>query len=347
VCGRRRACHIIWFPMRKGLKIVGWILLVVVVLAVVSTGVARVIAGRKYNHRWTTHAVSFPIPFPLSEAEIEALRAERRAAGAPAADPLAGVDLNAAALTRAIARGERLVKTRVGCDGCHGGDFGGRVLINQAIVGYWAPPNLTSGAGGVTHDFSPADWDRAVRHGVRHTGQSSSMPSTEFLNLSDHELSDVVAYIRSRPAVDRTLEPVGIGPVFSFVVAFGASSLPAFTIDHQKPHPIEPPVEAASVELGEHIAQVCRGCHGGRLSGGKVAGDPNMPIVANLTPHETGLKGWTEMDFFRALREGKRKDGTDILPQMPWKAYGKMNDVELKALWAYLQTVAPLAKGNH
>ncbi|MEO8484288.1 MAG: hypothetical protein ABI634_18915 [Acidobacteriota bacterium] len=42
-----------------------------------------------------------------------------------------------------------------------------------------------------------------------------------------------------------------------------------------------------------------------------------MPIVANITPHETGLKGWTEADFFRALREGKRKDGTDILTAMP------------------------------
>ena len=72
-----------------------------------------------------------------------------------------------------------------------------------------------------------------------------------------------------------------------------------------------------------------------------------MPIVANLTPHETGLKGWTEADFIRALREGKRKDGTDILPAMPWKAYGQMKDVEIKALWAYLQTVPPAAKGNH
>ena len=249
------------------------------------------------------------------------------------------MDLEAAALARAVARGEHLVKTRVGCNGCHGADLGGKVLIDQAMVGYWAAPNLTSGAGGVTRGFTAADWDRAVRHGVRHTGQSSSMPSIEFLNLSDHELSDIVAYIRSRPPVDRTMKPVGIGPLFSFVVAFGADSLLAFAIDHQKAHPVEPPVEAASVELGEHIAQVCRGCHGEHLSGGKVAGDPNMPIVANITPHETGLKGWTEADFIRALREGKRKDGTDILPQMPWKAYGQMNDIELKALWAYLQTV--------
>jgi len=333
--------------MRKFLKVFVWILGVVLVLALSAVGVARVIAGRKYNKQWTTHEVSFAIPFPLSAAELETLGAERIAAGAVAADPLAGVDLKAVTRSRAIARGEHLVKTRVGCEGCHGADLGGHVLIDEAIVGYWAPPNLTSGAGSVTRGFSAADWDRAVRHGVRHTGQSSSMPATEFLNLSDHELSDIVAYIQSRPPVDRTMKPIGIGPVFSFVVGFGSDALPAFGTDHQKPHPVEPPVESASVELGAHIAQVCRGCHGEHLSGGKIAGDPNMPIVANITPHETGLKGWTEADFLRALHDGKRKDGTDILPQMPWKAYGLMNDVELRALWAYLQTVTPMLKGSH
>ena len=51
-------------------------------------------------------------------------------------------------------------------------------------------------------------------------------------------------------------------------------------------------------------------------------------------------------DFARALREGKRKDGTAIDKMMPWKAYGQMTDTELKALWAYLQTVPALEKGN-
>ena len=130
------------------------------------------------------------------------------------------------------------------------------------------------------------------------------------------------------------------------MVAFGADTLAAYDVDHYKPHAVEPPVEAASVELGRHIAQVCLGCHGANLSGGKIAGDPNMPLVANITPHESGLKGWTEADFFRALREGKRKDGSGILPQMPWQAYGQMSDVEIKALWAYLQTVPSSEKGE-
>ena len=66
--------------MRKMLKVVVWILGVVVVLALGATGVARVIAGRKYERHWATHDASFPIPFPLSAAEVETLRAERLAA---------------------------------------------------------------------------------------------------------------------------------------------------------------------------------------------------------------------------------------------------------------------------
>src|SRR6185503_12025406 len=153
--------------MRRFLKYVTWAAGVVLLLAIAAMAVARIIAGRKYNTHWTTHTVSFPIPFPLSAVELETLRAERLAAGAPATDPLAGVDLKTAALTRAIRRGEHLVKTRVACNGCHG---------------------------------------------VRHTGQSSSMPSLEFVNLSDHELSDIAAYVQSRAPVNRTQKPIWIGP---------------------------------------------------------------------------------------------------------------------------------------
>jgi mono/diheme cytochrome c family protein len=173
------------------------------------------------------------------------------------------------------------------------------------------------------------------------------MPVVEFVNLSDRELSDIVAYIRSEPPVNRDMGAVRLGPVFAFLIATDPKALGAFTIDHEKAHAVEPPAEVASAELGRHIVQVCRGCHGENLSGGKLAGDPDMPIVANLTPHETGLKGWVEADFIRAIREGKRKDGTDISRMMPWQAYGRMTDTELKAIWAYLQTVPPREKGNH
>jgi mono/diheme cytochrome c family protein len=333
--------------MKKVLKIVAWGLATIVVLALVAWFIAYRIAVGRYEKSWTVHTVDFPVPFALNEDELAALRADRVATGASAQDPLAGVDLKEVALEQAIRRGQHIVESRTRCSGCHGKDFGGAAIIDIALVAHWVAPNLTTGEGSVTKAFTASDWDRAVRHGVRHNGHTSSMPSQEFVNLSDHELSDIVAYIRSMPAVDRDMGGVKFGPVFEFVIATDSSALVAFTLDHDKAHAVEPPIEAPSVELGRYLAQVCRGCHGAQLSGGKLTGDPDMPIVANLTPHETGLKSWSEGDFIRALREGKRKDGTPISPMMPWQAFGKMSDTELKAVWAYLQTVPALGKGNH
>lgn len=334
--------------MRRWLRWLAWAFGAVIVLAAAFGLWAYVSAMRAYDRRWTPHVQSFAVPFPLDADDRAALARERVAAGAPPADPLAGVDLDAAARARAIARGRHLVESRVGCNGCHGADFGGRVLIDSVFIGYWAAPNLTTGRGSVTRNFAAADWDHAVRHGLRHDLRTSSMPVQDFRNLSDHELSDIVSYIRSAPPVDREIAPVRLGPLFSIIVATDRdTNLVAYTIDQQKPHDAEPPPAASTITFGQHIAQVCTGCHGPTFSGGKVQGDPSMPVVANLTPDPTGLAGWTQADFFHALRDGVRKDGTSIAPAMPWKTYGQMSDVELEALWAYLRTLPPREKGHH
>ena len=333
--------------MKRMLKYVGWGLAAILGVALIAWVWANQVATSRYEQQWTVHKADFPIPFPVSAADLATLRAERILAGAPEADPLAGVDIQALALERAIKRGKHIVNSRVSCDGCHGSDFGGAAVVDIALVGHWVAPNLTTGEGSVTKGFTANEWDRAVRHGVRRNGKSSSMPSGDFSNLTDHELSDIVTYIRSMPPVNRDMGAVKLGPVFAFMIATDPNAFTAAMIDHDKAHVLEPPAESPSVELGQHIVHVCRGCHGPQLSGGTLAGDPDMPVVANITPHATGLKSWNEADFIRALREGKRKDGTAISKMMPWQAYGQMTDAELKAVWAYLQTVPPLEKGNH
>jgi mono/diheme cytochrome c family protein len=328
------------------LKMFAGLILLIVVAALGFYFWAVRTAATKYERHWTAHVAAFPIPFPLDSAGLDELRQMRIAAGASAKDPLAGVDVAAVANERAVRNGERLIRSRLGCASCHGEDFGGAVIIDVPMVGYWAAPNLTLGHGGVTSGFSASDWDLAVRHGIRHTGQSSSMPSGEFIGLADHDLSDVIAYIKSHPPVDRLMPAVRLGPVFSLLTALDPNALPAFTVDHQRSHRVEPPREEASVELGDYIAQNCRGCHNPKLSGGKLQGDPNMPIVANLTPDATGIKGWSEADFIRSMREGKRPDGSAISEKMPWLQFKNMSDVELKAIWAYLQTLPAVPKGR-
>jgi mono/diheme cytochrome c family protein len=319
--------------MRKPIRIVLSVVLALAVLALAACGWALATANARYNRHWNIHTAQFPIPFPLDPGD-PAL------AGAPGA-------ADSVATARAVERGAHLVNARVGCMGCHGPDLAGAVLIEAPVLGYWAAPNLTAGRGGITRGFGAREWDMAVRHGVRHTGLSSSMPCGEFVTLSDRELSDIVAYVRSLPPVDREIAPPRFGPVFAFLLALDPKSLPAYVIDHRVAHAAEPPPEAVTPEFGRHIAQVCTGCHGEHFSGGKVQGDPNMPLVANLTPHETGLKAWTEADFVRAMRLGRRPDDSAIAEAMPWRVYGQMTDTELAAVWTYLRTLPPRPKGNH
>lgn len=66
---------------------------------------------------------------------------------------------------------------------------------------------------------------------------------------------------------------------------------------------------------------------------------------ANLTPDQnTGLGIWTEDMFIKAMRTG-RHFGTSspILPPMPWPAYAAMTDQDLRAVFAYLRSIPPVA----
>jgi hypothetical protein len=75
------------------------------------------------------------------------------------------------------------------------------------------------------------------------------------------------------------------------------------------------------------------------------SGPWGMTFATNLTPHATGLGSWTEEAFVRAMRTGKRlgdPDRRSMLPPMPWRHYRSMTDADLRAIWAYLQSIPPL-----
>jgi len=74
------------------------------------------------------------------------------------------------------------------------------------------------------------------------------------------------------------------------------------------------------------------------------AGPWGVSFTANLTPDkETGLGDWTEEQFIAAIRTGKHQGkGRQILPPMPYPVYANLVDDEIKALWAYLQSLAPV-----
>jgi len=71
-----------------------------------------------------------------------------------------------------------------------------------------------------------------------------------------------------------------------------------------------------------------------------------MPTPLNLTPHETGLKGWTQEDFNNLLNKGDRKNGKKLHPFMPIENYSLMDDTEKQALYAYFMSLPPKPFGG-
>ena len=248
----------------------------------------------------------------------------------------------------AVARGEHLAITR-GCTDCHDKDLGGKVMMEAPAIGRMAGPNLTHGSGGLPPGFGDADYERAIRHGVKLDGRAILfMPTRDFAALSDADTADLVAYVKSRPPVDRTLAPSYIGPVGRALFAFGQlPMLEARLIDQHATH-VARVENAATVEFGNYLARACTGCHGQHFSGGPIPGvPPDFPIPANITPDAaTGIGAYTKDDFYRVFREGKKRDGSAVNTFMPWQAMGRFTDTELDALWAYLCTVPALPKGH-
>lgn len=75
------------------------------------------------------------------------------------------------------------------------------------------------------------------------------------------------------------------------------------------------------------------------------AGPWGISYTRNLTPDkETGLGDWTEQQFVDTIRTGRRQGrGREILPPMPWPAFKNLNDADLKAIFAYLQSLPPVS----
>jgi mono/diheme cytochrome c family protein len=351
-----------WYP--NSMKRLIAVLLGLVALLVLAAGGLLMWAGAATESRlaqtFEAHEVDFPVPFPLTDEELAQLRAETAATqpeGAaapveaePAPDPLADLDLDAIALERAVERGKHMVAARYVCIECHGADFGGGTMIDGMPMARIFGPNLTQGEGSVVKDYTLTDWDLIVRHGIKPDGRPALMPSEDFVNMSDRELSDILAYIGSMAPVDKPSLAPEFGPVGKMLVA--AEKLPLSAEghhDHHAAHAAEPPDTAVSVEFWKHLASVCVGCHRPDFSGGPiVGGDPSWLPASNLTKHAQGLEGWTFEDFRKAIVDGVRKDGSEVrAPMSLMTPYAKkMTDTELQALWTFIESLEAKPTGT-
>jgi mono/diheme cytochrome c family protein len=121
----------------------------------------------------------------------------------------------------------------------------------------------------------------------------------------------------------------------------------------------DPAAAKSEVERGRYlvITMGCNDCHTPgtlfgapdfkrELSGSELGwrGPWGTSFPRNLTPDpETGLGKWTAEEMANTLRTGVRKDGSVLLPPMPWPNTSQMTEADLHALVAYLRSLPPVS----
>jgi hypothetical protein len=241
-----------------------------------------------------------------------------------------------------LARGKHLAEAVASCTNadCHGADLAGGKLTEVGPLLTMQPPNITKGGLGAT--YTDAEIARLIRHGVKKDGRTARMmPSNEFNWISESDLVAIVSFVRSMPAVDKPNGPMVIKPLAKILDRRNAFPLDiARRIDHQNIELAPPP--SPTRDYGRFLGKLCSGCHGEAFAGGPIPGaPPDLPVPLNLTPHETGLKGYTYEDFWKILDTGTRKDGRKLADFMPFASVRNMDETERKALWAYLSSLPP------
>ena len=112
---------------------------------------------------------------------------------------------------------------------------------------------------------------------------------------------------------------------------------------------------SAQIARGEYLARVgnCAGCHTARggeaYAGGRAVETPFGAIYAgNLTPDtESGIGAWSSSAFFRAMHEGRSRDGRLLYPAFPYPNMTLTTREDSDAIYAYLlNTVKPVALPN-
>lgn len=237
-----------------------------------------------------------------------------------------------------LAKGKRLSMVK-GCIECHGNDLGGKVIHEDFMLGRLVSANLTKGKGGLPKEYSVTDWVLALKHGIRKDGKPLVfMPSHEFYVLSEDDMKAIIAYCATVPPVDNELPGFKIGPVARILSDVGTFPLvPAEMIDHQH-NMVKTVKEEISVEFGKYLSTSCQGCHKETMKGGEALA-PGLPVVADIS--STGNPGkWTEDEFIQTLRTGVTPEGKTLNPaEMPWPMAKELTDVELKALFKYLNSI--------
>lgn len=185
----------------------------------------------------------------------------------------------------------------------------------------------------------------AIKTGVKPDGTVlfPVMPYHVYNGMADQDVEDIIAYLKSVPAVnnsvpERTVSTEGM-PVLPFqqdIVAPESTDLSArgaYLVNHVMGctdchTPIDPTTGAPLME--KYLA--------GRQP---YEGPWGIVYGGNITPHtETGIGSWTNEEVKRAIVSGIGKDGRRLI-LMPWFAYSTLTANDADAVVHFLKNDLP------
>jgi mono/diheme cytochrome c family protein len=252
--------------------------------------------------------------------------------------------------------GEYLAKAG-GCVGCHTEDkqdaqpfAGGRAL--KTPFGTFYGPNITPDPNAGIGRWTEADFIRALRFGDRPDGANyfPAFPYTSFTRITDGDLKDLWAYLRTLKPSSRASQPHDLGFPYSWRWLITIWKWLFFS-----PGPYVVLATApAMVARGGYLVQAlghCGECHTPRnflgavkkdrfLAGGKGPDDKSIP---NLTP--TRLKKSSDADLKDFLVNGTTPDGdvpAEAMAEVIRNTTSQLTPGDMDALIAYLRSLPPL-----
>jgi mono/diheme cytochrome c family protein len=273
---------------------------------------------------------------------------------------LAGAASVNAAVVGDASRGQ-YVAVAGGCVGCHTEDrkdappfAGGRKL--KTPYGTFYGPNLTPHPQAGLGRWTEADFARAMRAGVRPDGAHyyPSFPYPSFTRISDGDLADLWAYMRSLPPNSRPNQAHELRFPFGWRYAVAAWKWLFFTPgrfagDARRPE---------AVDRGAYLVDAlghCGGCHTPRnflgatkkelpFAGGK---GPTGKDVPNLTP--TRLKKWNDAELREYLISGITPEfdsADESMAEVVRNTTSQLTPADLAAMIAYLRALSPLPEAS-
>ena len=257
-----------------------------------------------------------------------------------------------------VARGEYIVRNVAVCGHCHAADvqdpdgaLSGGFEFRNWRLGTIRASNITPDSATGIGAWSDAELVRAIRSGEDRHGEvlAPVMPYAWFRGMSERDALAAARYLKSRPPVRNRVEN---DPNLIYELA------EAFVLEPADAATRRAPARAATADYGKYLATsvaLCADCHtprGGLQREPEMdmlfAGEPDPPSgfpanPSNLTPDSaTGIGEWSEADFLRALRTGIEPGGDTLHVFMPWQQFRRMSDDDIRAIYRYLRTLAPV-----